>query len=1061
MELSPDPLPKTAQLRALHTYLKRALKDKYAQISRAYIANMEAQGVQLTDSQRRALKTKARELSAAYVSDLEISGLKEGIRQVSLEGPIPIDTSVNLPNVLRGQIKPPCKREYACNSSPNAWTPGMTPVNVPTSVRMNKKSKNGRLGSLNGGDGATVGPTVMITSPPINNRPRNNTATTLITPSTLNTTNLRAIQPSPNGTPVTNKVTNKAGNNAGNKVTNKAGNNAGNKVTNKVTNKAGNTTNLQAIQMSPNNGPNATNMPVVVNKVRNNNKRKIQASQNNVPNGLNASSSVANNVPINNNTRVPIQPTNNRARARVNNAPIQFNNNPNAKVMNNGGSLLDTPGGPQQQVDPLLTGQAGSQDPSIVGGGMGGMQDPSMMGGGMGGMQDPSMMGLAPDFGGGGGGFNPLNMQQLLDDRQPSGSGGGSGGGRSNLEDLQIPQAMRAKPEKPDFEMPETLSSISSSRGRLENNNTKRNNRKSGPNADLYTAHMKDLFEAAKNPKISRAEFEELHAEMREKYGNFSPAIGRLRNAREQRRLTNSGYTQKVEDLKRLAMNKGISDKDLETKLQALQKEHGDERYLSDHVKNIRALRQTLGTTNRIFPESTAPSTLQQEYARLREKHKNDPAKLKLVEQEFRFMKEKLRREAQNKQVALTGSLQHFNKTSVTNHDSLRRQYAESMQKHANDPSKQAEIQREYQRVAKHHENGMLQKLRSKPVHFPANTSNVKAMYASLRKKHAEDPKKLQEIEREYARLQRHEEQVARLQSAHTGPKPGQSQSFIRPDMTREQALNAYKMHRRAQTGNKKALLEREMEAWRQQFREKNMLGRRKAVAAEQQREQQVMAAERRQQQQQQQEQQREQQVMAAERRQQQQQQQEQQREQQVVAAERRQQQQQQQEQQREQQVVAAERRQQQQQQREKQVVAEQKQEQQQIRQIEKKDMQIRREVVKNVQQIQVVRLRLRDLFKKEAALEKWLVSAKRVIDKRSGRFGRVQKVNGGRGAELMREFPIRKQKLFQVKTEIRALKEEGKKLEGMTAKLATLLKTNKKRVAIQQQGLRQRQRRR
>src|SRR6056300_515770 len=365
MELSPDPLPKTAQLRALHTYLTRALKDKYAQISRAYIANMEAQGVQLTDSQRRALKTKARELSAAYVSDLEISGLKEGIRQVSLEGPIPIDTSVNLPNVLRGQIKPPCKKEYACNSSPNAWTPGMTPVNVPTSVRMNKKSKNGRLGSLNGGDGATVGPTVMITSPPINNRPRNNTATTLITPSTLNTTNLRAIQPSPNGTPETNKVTNKAGNNAGNKVTNKAGNNARNKVTNKVTNKAGNTTNLQAIQMSPNN----------------------------VPNGLNASSSVANNVPINNNTRVPIQPTNNRARARVNNAPIQFNNNPNAKVMNNGGSLLDTPGGPQQQVDPLLTGQAGMQDPSMMGGGMGGMQDPSMMGGGMGGMQDPSMMG--------------------------------------------------------------------------------------------------------------------------------------------------------------------------------------------------------------------------------------------------------------------------------------------------------------------------------------------------------------------------------------------------------------------------------------------------------------------------------------------------------------------------------------------------------------------------------------------------------------------------------------------------------------------------------------------
>src|SRR5210317_1886742 len=436
MELSPDPLPKTAQLRALHTYLKRALKDKYAQISRAYIANMEAQGVQLTDSQRRALKTKARELSAAYVSDLEISGLKEGIRQVSLEGPIPIDTSVNLPNVLRGQIKPPCKKEYACNSSPNAWTPGMTPVNVPTSVRMNKKSKNGRLGSLNGGDGATVGPTVMITSPPINNRPRNNTATTLITPSTLNTTNLRAIQPSPNGTPVTNKVTNKAGNNAGNKVTNKAGNNAGNKVTNKVTNKAGNTTNLQAIQMSPNNGPNATNMPVVVNKVRNNNKRKIQASQNNVPNGLNASSSVANNVPINNNTRVPIQPTNNRARARVNNAPIQFNNNPNAKVMNNGGSLLDTPGGPQQQVDPLLTGQAGMQDPSMMGGGMGGMQDPSMMGlvpdfgGGM--VVNPlNMQQLAPDFGGGGGGFNPLNMQQLLDDRQPSGSGGGSGGGRS------------------------------------------------------------------------------------------------------------------------------------------------------------------------------------------------------------------------------------------------------------------------------------------------------------------------------------------------------------------------------------------------------------------------------------------------------------------------------------------------------------------------------------------------------------------------------------------------------------------------------------------------------
>ena len=1008
MELSPDPLPKTAQLRALHTYLKRALKDKYAQISRAYIANMEAQGVQLTDSQRRALKTKARELSAAYVSDLEISGLKEGIRQVSLEGPIPIDTSVNLPNVLRGQIKPPCKREYACNSSPNAWTPGMTPVNVPTSVRMNKKSKNGRLGSLNGGDGATVGPTVMITSPPINNRPRNNTATTLITPSTLNTTNLRAIQPSPNGTPVTNKVTNKAGNNAGNKVTNKAGNNAGNKVTNKVTNKAGNTTNLQAIQMSPNNGPNATNMPVVVNKVRNNNKRKIQASQNNVPNGLNASSSVANNVPINNNTRVPIQPTNNRARARVNNAPIQFNNNPNAKVMNNGGSLLDTPGGPQQQVDPLLTGQAGMQDPSM----MGLVPD---FGGGM--VVNPlNMQQLAPDFGGGGGGFNPLNMQQLLDDRQPSGSGGGSGGGRSNLEDLQIPQAMRGKPEKPDFEMPETLSSVSS-RGQWENINTKRNNRKSGPNADLYTAHMKDLFEAAKNPKISPAEFEELHAEMKEKYGNFSPAISRLRNAREQRRLTNSGYTQKVEDLKRLAMNKGISDKDLETKLQALQKEHGDERYLSDHVKNIRALRQTLGTTNRIFPESTAPSTLQQEYARLREKHKNDPAKLKLVEQEFRFMKEKLRREAQNKQVALTGSLQHFNKTSVTNHDSLRRQYAELMQKHANDPSKQAEIQREYQRVAKHHENGMLQKLRSKLVHFPANTSNVKAMYASLRKKHAQDPKKLQEIEREYARLQRHEEQVARLQSAHTGPKPGQSQSFIRPDMTREQALNAYKMHRRTQTGNKKALLEQEMEAWRQQFREKNMLGRRKAA--------------------------------------------EQQREQQVVAAERRQQQQQQQEQQREQQVVAAERRQQQQQQREKQVVAEQKQEQQQIRQIEKKDMQIRREEVKNVQQIQVVRRKLAELLAQEAALEKWLVSAKRVIDKRSGRFGRVQKVNGGRGAELMREFPIRKQKLFQVKTEIRALKEEGKKLEGMTAKLATLLKTNKKRVAIQQQGLRQRQRRR
>ena len=1028
MELSPDPLPKTAQLRALHTYLKRALKDKYAQISRAYIANMEAQGVQLTDSQRRALKTKARELSAAYVSDLEISGLKEGIRQVSLEGPIPIDTSVNLPNVLRGQIKPPCKKEYACNSSPNAWTPGMTPVNVPTSVRVNKKSKNGILGSL--------GPTVMITSPPINNRPRNNTATALLTPSsTPNTTNLRAIQPSPNGTSVTNN--------------------------------AGNATTPQAIQMSPNIGLNATNMPVAANKVRNNNKRKIQ-----VPNGLNASSSVANSVPINNNTRVPIQPTNNRARARVNNAPIQFNNNPNSKVMNNG-----APGGPQQQqADPLLTGQAGMQDPSMVGGGgVGGMppmQDPSMMGGGMGGMggggmplmQDPSMMGggmggmggmplmpdygggmggggmggmplmpdygggmggggmggmpLMPDYGGGmGGGGNPLNMQQLYDDRQMGGGGGmGGRGGRSNLEDLQIPRAMRAKPEKPDFEMPETLSSMSSSRGQ--------NNRKSGPNADLYTAHMKDLFEAAKNPKISRAEFEELHAEMREKYGNFSPAIGRLRNAREQRRLTNSGYTQKVEDLKRLAMNKGISDKDLETKLQALQKEHGDERYVSDHVKNIRALRQTLGTTNRIFPESTAPSTLQQEYARLREKHKNDPAKLKLVEQEFRFMKEKLRREAQNKQVALRGSLQHFNKTSVTNHDSLRRQYAELMQKHANDPSKQAEIQREYQRVAKHHENGMLQKLRSKLVHFPANTSNVKAMYASLRKKHAEDPKKLQEIEREYARLQRHEEQVARLQSAHTGPKPGQSQSFIRPDMTREQALNAYKMHRRAQTGNKKALLEREMEAWRQQFREKNTLGRRKAVAAEQQREQQVVAAERRQQQQQQQEQQ------------------EQQREQQVVAAERRQQQQQQQ--------------------REQQVVAEQKQEQQQIRQIEKKDMQIRREEVKNAQQIQVIRRKLAELLAQEAALEKWLVSAKRVIDKRSGRFGRVQKVNGGRGAELMREFPIRKQKLFQVKTEIRALKEEGKKLEGMTAKLATLLKTNKKRVgAIQQQGLRQRQRRR
>lgn len=281
-------------------------------------------------------------------------------------------------------------------------------------------------------------------------------------------------------------------------------------------------------------------------------------------------------------------------------------------------------------------------------------------------------------------------------------------------------------------------------------------------NKNVYKEHMEDLFEAAMNPKTSAEEFEKIHDDLKEKYGNYAPALKRLRNAKERRRLVNSGYTPEVEKLKQMAMNKSVSDEELEERLKALQTEHKNEKYLDDHVKHIRGLRNTL-SKNRLFPKNTTPSTLYQEYAKLREQHKNNPAKLRELEQEHEFMKEKLRKSILAKENALRNGLKHFNASTVTNHDALKKQYANKIQQAA--PEKRQEIKEEYERITEHHELRLLQKLRGKLKHFTANDQNPKATYDALRQKHANDPVKLREIEEEYAKMQQHKRDVLALRA--------------------------------------------------------------------------------------------------------------------------------------------------------------------------------------------------------------------------------------------------------------------------------------------------------
>jgi len=212
-----------------------------------------------------------------------------------------------------------------------------------------------------------------------------------------------------------------------------------------------------------------------------------------------------------------------------------------------------------------------------------------------------------------------------------------------------------------------------------------------------------------------------------------------------------------------MAMNKNVTNEQLQARLRKLQEEHKNEKYLGDHIKQIKNLRQTLNQ-NRMFPQETTPSQIEQEYARLRNVHKNNPEKLQNLQKEYRFMQEKIRADVQKKEQGLLDSVQHFTKNAVTNHQAFTKQYTNMMQKHTNDPQKKAAIEKEFVQIAQHHELRLLQRLRPKLQHFTTN-QNIESSYNALKRKHANDPQKLQEVEQEYKRLQEHTRRVADLKA--------------------------------------------------------------------------------------------------------------------------------------------------------------------------------------------------------------------------------------------------------------------------------------------------------
>ena len=89
---------KLAQLRALHTYLKQSLRSKYTSLGQAYVADMESKGFRLTTAQKKAVKEKARLLSAAAVSDMDVAGLADGARRIALEDPVSVDIDLSVPD---------------------------------------------------------------------------------------------------------------------------------------------------------------------------------------------------------------------------------------------------------------------------------------------------------------------------------------------------------------------------------------------------------------------------------------------------------------------------------------------------------------------------------------------------------------------------------------------------------------------------------------------------------------------------------------------------------------------------------------------------------------------------------------------------------------------------------------------------------------------------------------------------------------------------------------------------------------------------------------------------
>ena len=158
---------KMAQLRALHTYLKTALRSKYTSLGKAYIANMEAKGYRLTEPQKKAMREKAKMLSSAAVFDMEVAGLADGARRIAQEDALGTDIDLSAPPGEIAQLEAdmkalgvPCPSE-SCGYS---RAPGTVAIPSTSLARINVSSlstnddNNTRLNAVSNGLNASFGP---------------------------------------------------------------------------------------------------------------------------------------------------------------------------------------------------------------------------------------------------------------------------------------------------------------------------------------------------------------------------------------------------------------------------------------------------------------------------------------------------------------------------------------------------------------------------------------------------------------------------------------------------------------------------------------------------------------------------------------------------------------------------------------------------------------------------------------------------------------------------------------------------------------------------------------